>query len=55
MKNTIKLPLGKITVDDTLKNYSGKETDLFIGSNQEKVNEILEKSKEAIEKIMKRT
>lgn len=53
MKDTVKMPLGKVIIDDTLKKYTGKETDLFIGSTQEKANEILTKSRETLEKFLK--
>ena len=52
MKNTKLTTLENITINEDLAKYTKAGNTLFINSTQEKMNEIIAKSKETIEKLM---
>jgi hypothetical protein len=53
MKNTKPTTLENIAINEDLAKYTKAGNTLFINSTQEKMNEILLKSKDTIEKLMK--
>jgi hypothetical protein len=53
MKNTKPTTLENIVINKDIAKYTKAGNTLFINSTQEKMNEILLKSKETLEQIMK--
>lgn len=53
MKNTKPTTLENIVINEDMAKYTKVGNTLFINSTQEKMNEILLKSKETLEQIMK--